>query len=87
MNGPLASDDYDDPRVTDYSIGSQVIYGAFAWSEMEDAHNMARELCTKHQVGFYDVSGRDGILFPDDQGDCTLVRTNSKHERPWWKFW
>lgn len=30
MNGPLRSGDLDDPHVTDYSIGSAVIYAAFA---------------------------------------------------------
>ena len=29
MNGPLASDDPDDPNVADYSLGRSVMYGAF----------------------------------------------------------
>ena len=37
MNGPYASDDFDDPKVTDYSIGKNIIYAAFAWSEAENA--------------------------------------------------
>jgi len=40
MNGPLASDDPDDPCVTDYSLGRCLIYAAFA----------------KQNVGFADVS-------------------------------
>lgn len=30
MNGPYASDDIDNPKVTDYSIGKSAIYAAFA---------------------------------------------------------
>lgn len=30
MNGPLASDHDDDPKVTDHCIGKSVIYSAFA---------------------------------------------------------
>lgn len=65
MNGPLASDDPDDLKVTDYSLGRSVIYGAFAWPEAEEAHAIVKELAAKHGVGFFDVSGEDGgIWFP-----------------------
>ena len=65
MNGPLASDDVDDPKVTDHCIGKGVIYSAFAWSVAEEAHPKMRELAIKHSVGFFDVSADDGeILFP-----------------------
>ena len=30
MNGPYASDDVDNPKTTDYSIGRDVIYAAFS---------------------------------------------------------
>jgi len=38
MNGPYASDDVDNPRVTDYSVGRALIYAAFAWSQTEPAY-------------------------------------------------
>lgn len=60
MNGPLASDDPDDPKATDYSLGRSVIYGAFAWSEAEAAYKHVKELAAKHGVGFFDASGHDG---------------------------
>ena len=60
MNGPLASDDPDDPHVTDYSVGRSVIYAAFAWSQAEVAHQRMGELAAKHGVGFFDVSSEDG---------------------------
>ncbi len=42
MNGPLATDDVDNPKVTDYSVGRQVIYAAFAWSMAEEAQGVAK---------------------------------------------
>ena len=63
MNGPLAGDDPDDPKVTDYSLGRSVIYGAFAWSEAEAAYKHVKELAAKHGVGFFDASGEDGAIW------------------------
>jgi hypothetical protein len=63
MNGPLASDDPDNPKVTDYSLGRAVICGAFAWSEAEAAYMHVKELAAKHGVGFFDVSGDDGDIW------------------------
>ena len=64
MNGPLRSDDIDNPKVTDYSIGSSVIYAAFAWSQAREAYTEVRRLAKKHHVGFFDVSGNSEIEFP-----------------------
>ena len=65
MNGPLASDDFDDPRVTDFCIGRSVIYAAFAWSQAAQAYEAVSRLAAKHSVGFYDVSSDEGeIRFP-----------------------
>ena len=67
MNGPYASDDIDDPNVTDYSIGNHVIYAAFAWSRAEPAYQSMVALAKKHGVGFFDVSASEGaIVFPGD---------------------
>ena len=63
MNGPLASDDPGNPRVTDYSLGRSLIYAAFAWSEAKAAYDQAKELAAKHAVGFFDVSGDDGDIW------------------------
>lgn len=82
MNGPQASEDPDDPKVTDHCIGKSVIYSAFAWSCAEEAHRKTRALAVKHGVGFFDVSANDGeILFPGDQNAA------SSNPKPWWKFW
>lgn len=41
-----------DNRLTDYSLGSSVIYAAFAYSVAEEAYTAMRELAIKHKVGF-----------------------------------
>ena len=67
MNGPLASDDPDDLKVTDYSLGRGLIYAAFAWSQSEGAHAHVRAVAAKHGVGFADVSGDSfAIWLPSD---------------------
>jgi hypothetical protein len=63
MNGPVASDDVDDPKVTDYSVGRSVIYAAFAWSQAEPAYQRTKELAAKHRVGFFDVSSNEGYIW------------------------
>jgi hypothetical protein len=96
INGPFASDDDDNPNVSDYSIGKDVIYVAFAWSLAEQAYNRMLELAEKHKVGFFDVSSDNGeILFPDNGklrpiGNPTNnsnSSTGEKVNKPWWKFW
>lgn len=56
MNGPMASDDVDDPKLTDYCIGKSAIYAAFAWSEVADAYRTMFDLAQQHKVGFFDAS-------------------------------
>ncbi|MEZ5052877.1 MAG: hypothetical protein R2767_10985 [Chitinophagales bacterium] len=96
MNGPFASDDDDNPNVSDYSIGKDVIYVAFAWSLAEQAYTTMLKLAEKHGVGFFDVSSDNGdILFPDNGKlkaiDNTTTNSNNstgeKESKPWWKFW
>ncbi|MFD0715506.1 hypothetical protein [Paenibacillus sp. GCM10027626] len=72
MNGPFAlSDDEfdelgdDEVKVTDYSIGRDAIYAAFAWSCAEEAYEMVKQLAKKHRVGFFDASGDGDIFLPD----------------------
>ena len=74
MNGPLASDDPDDPKVTDYSLGRSVIYGAFAWSEAEAARELVKELAAKHGVGCFDVSAEGDIWRPISPGKLEKLK-------------
>jgi hypothetical protein len=69
LNGPYAVDEYEDDSVTDYCIGKDVIYVAFAWSVAEKAYPKMKEVAERHSVGFFDVSADNGeILFPDNNG-------------------
>lgn len=69
MNGPYSKEDEDSDFVTDYSIGNEVIYAAFAWSLAEQAYDKMKTLAEKHNVGFFDASADEGdILFPDGFG-------------------
>lgn len=63
MNGPHASEDFDNPRLTDYSVGRVVIYAAFAWSQADHAREVARALAEKHSVGFFEASANDPELW------------------------
>ena len=64
-NGPVASCDYENPKVTDYSIGEKVIYAAFAWSQSGVAFETVNSLAGQHGVGLFDVSSDHGeIRFP-----------------------
>lgn len=79
MNGPYAIDDIDNPKVTDYSIGRDVIYVAFAWSEAENAYPKMLELAEKHKVGFFDVSANNGnIYIPDENGGFKKIDNTDK---------
>jgi hypothetical protein len=72
MNGPYAPSDEEfdemenESYVTDYSVGKDVIYAAFAWSLADEAFETVKKLAKKHDVGFFDVSSNAGeIIFPD----------------------
>ena len=71
MNGPGSPTDEEfdaDPelevRVTDYSIGTTVVYGAFAWSQESTARPLFTSLAAKHGVAVALVSDGDAILRP-----------------------
>jgi len=73
MNGEFApneelisQDENLEKHLTDYSIGYDVIYVAFAWSLVDEAYTLLKQLASKYDVGFFDVSGNDGdIILPD----------------------
>jgi hypothetical protein len=54
-------------NMADYVIGKSNIYVGFAWSASELARKKAVELAEKNEVGFFDVSEKNGvILFPEN---------------------
>ena len=61
----LDEDESLEPRLTDYCIGTCVIYMAFAWSQIEPAYNLVTQLASKHGLGFFDVSGDESVTLPD----------------------
>jgi hypothetical protein len=74
MNGLYQSEDVDNPKVTDYSVGKTAIYAAFAWSEAESAFKTMFRLAEKHKVGFFDVSSNNGgVWLPDSTGRYVCV--------------
>jgi hypothetical protein len=77
MNGPYASENYDDPKVSDYSIGRSAIYVAFAWSQAEAAYRAMFETAKAFGLGFYDVSAGDGqVWLPNSHGEYVCVHSD-----------
>lgn len=96
MNGPFASETDERSTVSEYNVGRDIIYVAFAWSVAEEAYKTMRELAEKHGVGFFDVShDRGDILFPDNGKFVPIEKRRSnagpskdeQEDKPWWKFW
>lgn len=81
MNGPDASDDNDNPKLADYSIGRDVIYVAFSWSVAEEAFQVVLDLSGKHTVGVFEVSGDERIFFPVN-GEMVGTDDPVDHELP-----
>ncbi len=69
MNGPYASDDIDNPKLTQYSIGSTLIYACFGWPEAEQAYGAVFELAKKHRLGFFNVSAINGQVWEPTEND------------------
>jgi hypothetical protein len=72
MNGRYALSDEEidnmenDSYITDYSIGKDMIYAAFAWSLVDEAHETVKRLAKEYNVGFFDVSSDKGEIIFDD---------------------
>jgi len=90
LNGPQASEDVDNPKLTDYSIEKSVVYACFAWSEAVAASKMMFRLAERHRVGFFDVSATDGgVWLPNESGgySCVHGQGASKKKRFGWWPW
>ena len=74
LNGPLSSDEVDNKYATDYSIGKDSIYAAFAWSLASEARVLTVELAEKFGVGFFDVStDNGGVWITDKYGTFSCI--------------
>lgn len=69
MNGPDSTTDYDDLRVTGYTISRQVVYADFRWNHAEEAFAESLKWAKLHRLGFFDASGAGEVWLPvaDDQ--------------------
>jgi len=77
LNGPYAPDDDvafatrdSEAHLTDYSIGSAIIYAAFAYSVAAEAEKLAPKLAEKHGVGFYNP--QTGEIICDGMVTCKI---------------
>lgn len=61
----------------DYSLGHNMIYASFPWPEADNVNKLAKDLASKHKVGFYDVSGTTSIYFFEIPKDAPTKRDNS----------
>lgn len=51
-------------RMSDYSVGTLLVYGAFSWSQARTARDTFTELAAKHEVAAAMVSDHGSILRP-----------------------
>ena len=88
MNGPdsptsaeIDEDSDAESRLTDYTIGTKVVYGAFAWSQDSQARSLFTSLASKHGVAVALVSDGGEILRPSVPGADKSARPARK------RFW
>lgn len=66
MNGPDADEDVDDPRLADYSIGRELLYVAFGWSQARAAQAACLRIAAATGVAVGLVSDDGHIVRPGD---------------------
>ncbi|WP_428029072.1 hypothetical protein [Ancylobacter sp.] len=76
MNGRLAADDPDDSdiRLTDYSIGRDIIYLGGSWENADNALALALQLAEKHGLGVFDTTS-DMVWLPAEGKMAVAFRT------------
>jgi len=80
MSGPYGRP--DDARSAHYSVGTVVIYVAFAWTNAEQARALTFALAEKHGLGFFDASsGLSGVWLPDGAGKLVLQHVDAERAR------
>jgi len=73
LNGPLADEDIENPKLTEYTGDASLIHVAFAWSQAAEAYRTVVMLAKKHGVGFFDASGRYPTVWRPDSSDVFEV--------------
>lgn len=79
MNGPHASEHFENPKLSDYCFTRAAVFACFAWSELEAAYCAVLERARKHGVGFFDISADDGeVWLPDQAGHYVPVHGSGR---------
>ena len=75
LNGVFAEKELpeDEATAADYSIGTQMIYIAFAWSKAELAYQATFDLAAKHHLGFFNISSQDEEVWLPTEGQLILA--------------
>jgi hypothetical protein len=75
LNGAFAEEELpeDEASAADYSIGAQMIYIAFAWSNAESAYQTTLDLAAKHDLGFFNISSQDEEVWLPAKGRLILA--------------
>jgi hypothetical protein len=79
MNGPHKCKQIpvDEWTVTDYGIGTSLIYAAFSWSKTKEAFEATVRLAEKHGLGFFNVSSRKSeVWLPSSNGKLVLAHSD-----------
>lgn len=85
LNGPYMLSDEEafaskkiESHLTDYSIGSNIIYAAFGWSVADEACEATKKLAAKHGVGFFNPQTAE--VYCDGMIQCK-IRTECGGEK------
>ena len=75
LNGVFAKKELpeDESTAADYSLGTQMIYIAFAWSKAELAYQTTLDLAAKHDLGFFNISSQDEEVWLPAEGRLILA--------------
>lgn len=84
MNGPLASDEPDDSdvKLTDYSIGRDIIYLGGSWENADTALALALQLAEKHRLGVFDTTSEVVWLPAKGKMAPAFETASAQGERP-----
>jgi hypothetical protein len=75
LNGVFAEEELpaDEASASDYSVGKEMIYIAFAWSKADLAYKTTFELAAKHGLGFFNVSSGEQEVWLPGAGALVLA--------------
>ena len=90
LNGPHSLPDEEafdndsiEKHLTDYSIGSAIIYAGFAWSVAQEAFDTALSLAQQHGVGLFNP--QTGDIFCDGMITCQMRDETGNESTVFWE--